>query len=223
MDINMGQPWCPPEESRACRKINARMRSTYRGHIFDGSRSRAFQFESKLERDFLYIALASSSVAEVIEQPAYLEYRDAGGHRRKHVPDALVTMVSGTRIAVALKPAAMVERSQIEQILDLLAKQVGADFADRYVLRTEQHLHPDDVFDAKLILRARGLPDSAADETISELIRTQCGWSRLADLVAASAAGAAGFNAIVRQIGQGRLLVRDGKRISEHCFVRPKY
>lgn len=223
MDSNIGQPWRPPEESRACRKISTRMRSTYRGHIFDGLRSRVFQYESKLERDFLYIALASRSVAEVVEQPTYLEYRDSAGHRRTHVPDALVTMVSGTRIAVALKPAAKVESSQIKQILDFLAKQVGADFADRYVVRTEQHLHPDDVFDARMILRARALPDSTADEAIAELIRIQCGWSRLSDLVEASAAGAAGFNAVVRQIGKGHLVVRDGKRISQSCFVRPKY
>jgi len=223
MDSNIGQPWRPPEESRACRKISTRMRTTYRGHIVDGFRNRIFLYESKLEREFLYIALACYGVADVVEQPARLEYIDAAGRPRVHVPDALVTMTSGTRIAVALKPADKVKSSQIETILNLLAKQVGEDFADRYVLRTEQHLHPDDVFDAKLILRARALTDSAADEAISELIRTQCGWSRLADLVAASTTGAAGFNAAVRQIGQGHLVVRDGKRISENCFVRPKY
>lgn len=212
--------WQPPEPSRASRKIQLRSIASYRGTIVDPTRNRAFDYESQLERDFLYVALASSDVEDVHEQPPAASYVDHTGKRRQHTFDALLTLLGGRRIAVALKPSGRVGKSGIQTTLELIREQVGEAFADRYVLRTERHLHPDDVADARLILRARSLPDPGADRAAADIASTLRGWCRLSDLAQAIAPKGVGFNAVVRRIGAGDLFVKGDARISLNCLVR---
>ncbi|MDQ0507340.1 hypothetical protein [Xanthobacter agilis] len=209
-----------PERSRASRAIALRSIASYRGTIVDPMRNRAFNYESQLERDFLYVALASRDVADVHEQPPPVFYMDHSGRRTQHTFDALLHLHDGRRIAVALKPSGRVTASGIGNTLDLIRAQVGSAFADLYVLRTEQHLHPDDVGDARLILRARGLVDPAVDRIAADFAANLHGWCRLIDLAHAVGPCGSGFNAVVRLIGSGVLVVKDGARISSGCLVR---
>ncbi|WP_454917711.1 hypothetical protein [Xanthobacter sediminis] len=208
-----------PERSRASRAIALRSIASYRGTIVDPVRNRAFNYESQLERDFLYVALASRDVADVHEQPPPVFYMDHSG-RRQHTFDALLHLHDGRRIAVALKPSGRITASGVRNTLDLIRAQVGSAFADLYVLRTEQHLHPDDVGDARLILRARGLVDPAVDRIAADFAANLHGWCRLIDLAHAVGPCGSGFNAVVRLIGSGVLVVKDGARISSGCLVR---
>ena len=149
-----------------------------------------------------------------------MTYLDETGRRACHTFDVLVAMKTGTRIAVDIKPRDKVERSRVAVVQRLIREQVGTDFADKYVVRTEDHLHPDDVADARWILRARRLANAAADAAVASLLPSMHGWCRLSDLVAAAGMGAAAFNAAVRAIANGFIEVRDCARISLDCLVR---
>lgn len=213
---------CFPERSRASRPMPLRSTVSYRGTIVDRTRNRAFNYESLLERDFLYVTLATRDVADVHEQPPAVYYKDQSGRQKKHTFDALLLLRDGRRVAVALKPSGRVARSGIQSTLELIRAQVGPNFADLYVLRTEQHAHPDDAADARLVLRARGFADPMADRIAVELAAKLDGWCRLGDLARAIGAGGSGFNAAVRLIGSGVLIVKDQTRISADCLVRTR-
>lgn len=216
-----GATFTPPEHSRATRRITLRNRSTFRGALVDHMRGREFVYESKLERDFLEIVLADVDVVEVDEQPPAVSYRDRNGVLRTHTFDALVVVKGGRRVAVDVKPRQKVEKSGIRETQRLIRDQVGTAFADVYIVRTEDHMHSADVLDARLVSRARRLPDPDADIAMRELLRHMHGDCRLRDLVDAAGSGAKAFNAAVRLIGARIIEVRDETRISLDSVVRP--
>lgn len=186
----------------------------------DHARNREFVYESLPERGFIYIALANGQVADFHDQPPKVEFVYPDGRPGKHWFDALLTLQDGTRVAVDVKPKNKVEKTGILEIQRLIEEQVGKRFADVYLVRTEDHIHPDDVFDAWLLLRARRLACATSDAVVASLARNLHGWCRLRDLVAAAGIGGAAFNAAVRLIGSGILEVRDCTRVSYDCFVR---
>lgn len=197
-----------------------RSTASFRGSLVDHARNREFVYESKLERGFIYISLASGLVEDYLDQPPMVTFRWPDGSNGEHTFDALLTLKGGTRVEVAVKPKKKVEKTRILEILRLIEEQVGTAFADVYLLRTEDHIHPDDVYDAQLLLRARRLACGASDGVIANLASGLHGWCRLRDLVAASGIGGGAFNAAVRLIGDGVLEVRDCARVSYECFVR---
>lgn len=197
-----------------------RSTASFRGSLVDHARNREFVYESKLERGFVYISLASGLVEDYLDQPPPVDFVDGDGRKARHTFDALLTLRDGTRAAVDMKPKKKVDRSRILEVHRLVEEQVGAAFADIFLLRTEDHVHPDDVYDAQLLLRARRLACGASDAVVAKLASSLHGWCRLRDLVAASDIGGDAFNAAVRLIGDGVLEVRDCARISYECFVR---
>lgn len=212
--------WAAPEPSRASRNFALRSTASYRGSLVDHGRNRQFNFESLLELDHLYIALTHNEVADVEEQPSPITYVGPDGQPAIHTFDALVTLKNGRRIAVDVKPRSKVERSGIRTVQRLIRDQIGTGFADAFVVRTEDHLHPDDVWDARWTMRARRLADPRADAAVQALLPCLHTWCRLRDFVAAVGIEAAGFNAAVRLIALGLLEVRDRVRITHDCFVR---
>ncbi|WP_292516637.1 hypothetical protein [Mesorhizobium sp.] len=200
--------------------MSLRSTASYRGTVVDHARNREFVYESKLERGFIYISLASSLVEDYLDQPPPVEYSDENGRLAMHTFDAFVDLVDGTRAAVDVKPKSKVVKSGVLQVQRLIEQQHGKSVADVYLVRTEDHIHPDDEADAKLLLRARRLLCEKADAVVAGLAVGLHGWCRLRDLVAASGIGGDAFNAIVRLIGIGGLEVWDDARISYECFVR---
>ncbi|WP_294642439.1 hypothetical protein [uncultured Aureimonas sp.] len=214
------ESWLPPEPSRASRAIALRSTASYRGSIVDAATNREHLFESDLEQGFIHIALASPEVVELHEQPPAVAFIDDDGRRAEHTFDALLVTRSGERVAIDVKPRSKIGRSRILDIQRRIREQVGTRFADRYLVRTEDHIHPDDVADARLVLRARRLADPAADAAIAEALPFLAGWCRLVDLVDAIGGGSAAFNAAVRALGSGVLSARGDARISIDAFVR---
>lgn len=188
--------------------------------MVDHTRNREFVYESKLERGFILISLASGLVEDYLDQPPPVDFVDEDGRMATHTFDALVTLTDGTRAPVDVKPKKKVVRSRILEIHRLIEKQFGSTFADVFLLRTEDHVHPDDVYDAQLLLRARKLACAAADAVVAKLASDLHGWCRLRDVVAASGIGGAAFNAAIRLVADGALEVRDCARVSYKCFVR---
>lgn len=182
--------------------------------------NREYLYESKTERGFIYISLASDLVVDYLDQPPPVTFRWPDGRKGEHTFDALLTFKDGTRAAVDVKPKEKVDKSLILKVQRLIEEQVGKAFADIYLLRTEDHVHPDDVYDAQLLLRARRLACAASDSIVAKLADGLHGWCRLHDLVATSGIGGDAFNAAVRLIGDGALEVRDCARVTYECFVR---
>jgi len=197
-----------------------RSTASYRGLVVDHVRNREFVYESLLERGFIYISLASGLIEDYLDQPPPVEFLNGAGKMAEHTFDARIILKDGTRLAVDVKPKKKVEKSGILEVQRLIEQQVGKDFADVYLLRTEDHIHPDDVADAQLVLRARRFACATSDATVATLVNGLNGWCRLRDLVAASGLGGDAFNAAVRLIGDGLIEVRGNARISYECFIR---
>lgn len=215
----MGKHWNPPVPSTALRKINLRSRASYRGSVLDPTTNRELAFESKIERDLFVVLSIREDVASIDEQSPVVTYRDSEGNHT-HTFDALVTMTDGRRIAVDVKPLARVASSGIEEIHRAIREQHGRLVADDFIIRTEAHVHPADVADAELILRARREPDPAADDLVIGLVAPTGGEYRVADLVTASGLGSAAFNAIARLVGSDVLSVVGDDRLSHASRVK---
>ncbi|MEO3998877.1 hypothetical protein [Mesorhizobium sp. CAU 1732] len=157
---------------------------------------------------------------DYLDQPPLVTFRWPDGSKGEHTFDALLTLKDTTRVAVDVKPKTKVQKSRILEVQRLIEEQIGKAFADVYLLRTEDHIHPDDVYDARMLLRARRLACAASDAVVAKLVGGLHGWCRLRDLVAVSGIGGNAFNAAVRLIGDGMLEVRDCARVSYECFVR---
>lgn len=158
-------------------------------------------------------------VEEIKEQPPAVVFYDDDGEERSHIFDFLVRR-SGRRIAVDIKPSEKVQKSGVERVQELIKQQLGASVADQFIVRTEQHLHPDDVHDAELVARARRLPDAEADKVVLELISALAGRACIDAIVERTGLGAKAFNALVRLIGDRVLEVCDGARITPNATVR---
>lgn len=211
-DCPAGDRWSPPLPSIASRRPALWGRGSVRGWIVDPAANRELVFESTLERGMAELLAARRDVSQVIDQPPAVTYVDRTGRSRRHTFDFLAVMQSGTRIAFAVKPSAKVERSGIEDVIHQIRTQLGTGFADRFLLRTEQHITRDRIFNARLILRARKCRDHRAIETVRRLFPNP-GTVRIADLVRASGLGAAAFNSVVGLIDEGFLTPVGNARI----------
>ncbi|WAJ29431.1 hypothetical protein [Antarcticirhabdus aurantiaca] len=211
--------WQPPLPSLSTRKINYRSQVSKRIVDVDHVTNRVIVSESGLEAGFTDILRATCSYLHLQEQPAPVTYIGPDGRDVTHTFDAFMTMPDGLRIAFDVKPREFVESSGLRLQHELIEAQVGSAFADRYLIRTEDHIHPDDVLDARTILRARRLPDAAADAAVAHLASGLSGWMRIRELVELTGLRAAAFNAIARLVGARGLAVRDGERILPASFV----
>ena len=164
-----------------------------------------FLFESSNELKFLWILQASPMFDELWEQPPAIGYVDDEGVRRSHTFDFFARTHCGLRVYFDFKPKERVESSGIRNVHRSIRQQHGTTYADRMLLRTEDHIHPDDVADAFTVLRARRMRCAVADEAIANLVATMNGWVRVRDLVAASGLAARAYNAVARMIGAGVL------------------
>ncbi|RXF67956.1 hypothetical protein [Hansschlegelia zhihuaiae] len=209
-----------PHPTLATRSISSSSPYNYRGHIVDHERNIELTFESGLERNALWLWLASTAIVMIQEQPAAVEYFDDDGVLHHHTFDFLAVTHAGRRALVDVKPAALVERSNIVFVQQLIREQYGTSLADRYLIRTEQHMHPDDVADAKAVLRACWVPDPDADAKVSKLVQQTSGWLLIDDLVNASGLKAAGYNAVLRLIRARHLKTSANKPISYDAHVR---
>lgn len=209
----------PPSPSLASRQISLTSRGSYRHTLVDASANRIIRCESRLERNFFIILLARRDISELVEQPPAVKFIDDYGRQHLHTFDGLATTTDGVRIAIDIKPAHRVRPSGLLDVHRAIKAQVGAAFADRYVIRTEEHIHPTDVANSSTVLRARRLPDRSADIAVRDLADRLTGWCRLGDLVAASEAGASAFDAVVRLIDEGVLTVREQALISYDCQI----
>lgn len=157
-----------PEPSRACRDVVRRSKASLRGSLIAKlpafERPRVIQFESMLEYRFLCMMLVRKDVHDILDQPPAIRYRRADGSFATHVFDFLVTLASGERIAVAIKPMDRVVRRDFITDLSHIASAVPKHFAHRIKLVTDHQLDKRTAADAaRQVMRCRpALTEDAA-------------------------------------------------------------
>lgn len=133
-----------PEPSRASRDVVRRSKASLRGSMIAKlpafERPRVIQFKSMLEYRFLCLTLLRPDVDDILEQPPAIRYRRADGSTASHIFDFLVTLTSGERIAVAIKPAERVIQRDFITELRHIAAATPKHFANRIKLVTDEQL-----------------------------------------------------------------------------------
>lgn len=185
----------------------------------DNPRPRKIWFESWPEYKCLLLLLAMADVYSIRDQPPKIRYRNGVGKLCSHTFDYLVTMASGERVAIAVKPAALVVRRGFIDELGYVAAAVPLAYADRVVLVTEKNLNTDEVANAEMLHAFRRQPDQAADEAIVGIIEGLTGRVAIGHLVEASGLGARGFRAVVRAIYDGKLSAPRQQKITHATMV----
>ncbi len=198
--------------SRSSRRINARARVSGRGMLAcqlpSWAQTRRVVYESILEMKVLHLLLARPDIWDLWEQPERIRYFDADQNSKFTVFDFLITLRCGRKIALAVKPAAIVERTGFRQELELIRESTPLSFADDIVLVTDRSFTPADARNAERLQEFRRAPDAEADQIIEELLLGLRSETTIAELVASSGLDGRGFRAAFRAIysGAARLL-----------------
>ncbi|MFB9223378.1 hypothetical protein [Paracoccus cavernae] len=149
-----------PDPSRASRDVIRRSRASLRGSMIAKVPAfpypRVIQFESMLEYRFLCMTLVRPDIHDILEQPPAIHYRRGDGSDASHVFDFVVTLSSGERIAIAIKPADRVVQRDFVTELGCVAAAMPKHFAHRVKLITDEQLNRRAAAEAaRLVMRSR--------------------------------------------------------------------
>lgn len=203
----------PPRPSRGTRGPFRPNRGSSRARIVGGTVPTEMRMESGLEKKAAYVLLADPEVVDIREQPPAIDYVEADGTPVSYTWDAIVSLRSGTRILVAIKPETIALKTGLRERIARFAAQTPRSVADKAVLITGEKLPRDLVHDAMLIQSVRRDPDRSADVTVRTFVAGLAGTVTVATIVAATGLGALGFRATVRLVADGTLAVVGGGRI----------
>jgi hypothetical protein len=168
----------------------------------------------------LYLLSMMPQVRQVIDQPPAVAYIDDSGIPRRHTFDFLIVLENGTRILIAVKPAAKVVRSGLRRNVELICEQLPPGIADRINIITDADFTYADRYNAQQAFECARFPITEHDEAIARITQDMLGAVKIADLVETSGLGGAGFRAIIRLITRGTLApVLPGGRIMSDSYV----
>lgn len=205
-----------PGEHRSSRNVHSKSRGACRPSVV--VHDREVMCESGTERDAALSMAADRDVIDLREQPPAVTWFDAEGTPRRHTFDFLATLRSGKKIAIAVKPIAVVKRTRFLETLGLIARHVPRSFADGVKLVTDENLPLDHVHNAVLLKHSLRSSNAAHDDLIKSLLGEH-GLSSIAQIVAASGLEGQAFQAIVRLIASGAVSVIDNARISYDAVI----
>lgn len=197
--------------SRSNRRINPRGRSG-RGAIVcrlpNWQFDRRVIFESILEMHVLLLLLARRDTIDLWEQRGPIRYTDAHDATRHTYFDFVVKLACGKMLAIAVKPAAIVEEHGFRQELELIKAATPLSFADDVVLVTDRSFTPAEARNAQRLHEFRRYPDVEADAAIASLLADLDTPTTIADLVQKSGLDGRGFRAAFRALftGQAKVL-----------------
>ncbi|MEN8832036.1 hypothetical protein [Pacificibacter sp.] len=183
-----------------------------------GQNRRVVMVESNLEFKWAIILDADPNVKSIREQ-VKMEWSDAG-KMRNHYFDFVVTMHSGQKAALIVKPA---KRARSEKFLwetrEIAAQVARTGFAEETRVLTEDCVDPVTLSNARLF-RSVCDADVHADEMANALIKGLVGAAPIFELTARLELGARGFRAMVRLISTGRLELLHHEVISPETLVK---
>ncbi|MDP4032014.1 MAG: TnsA endonuclease N-terminal domain-containing protein [Pseudorhodobacter sp.] len=219
-------PYQPPRRSRATRSFAARSKSSVRGFLFAHlpaqDRPRQIIYESNLERRVLLTFLARRDLVDIWDQPPAIPYRAETGSIRHHTPDFLVTLQTGLRLAIAVKPLAAVERLGFRNELAHVRRATSPAYADELVLVTDADLNDADVRNAELLHIARQRLDADARQVIRRILADLRREQTFASIVAQSGLAEHGWAAMICAIHAGEASTDRGRRIGHQTLVYPR-
>jgi len=214
-----GEVWTPPQPSKGERRFKLTSKGSVRGFVvIDGVR---VKFESRAEYKAFLVIRSRPDTLRMVEQSPRVQYLDGAGKIRTHVFDCKVWRRDGSIVAVDVKPAAKVESSGIRETHSLIAGQISPKIASRLLVFTERMYTPADFYNAELMLGVARQHCLEDDEAILKLVARMKGPMKIGDLVAKSGRFGYGFNAIVRAIAAGRLVMTERRRIDYAAVVAP--
>lgn len=139
------------------------------GNFISVKNNTHIEFESQLERDYIYLLEFDSKVEQYIEQPLRLEYFDSN-NRRFYTPDFYIKYLDGTEIVVEIK-----QKKDLEENFHLYKKKFKAmeDFCLKnnmaFYVKTELDFPVDVLFNAKFLIPYKNpvtKPNSADEELL---------------------------------------------------------
>ena len=222
-NIRSDRPWSEimvdRKPSVSSRQMTLHSAFSVHGYTFiDG---RITWYESVLERCAALLGRLRPDILDVAEQPPAVEYVDDDGVRRRHTFDFKFT-TTDLRVLTAVKPSAMVAKTGVGRIVELVAEQVSPVIADEVSLFTEEMLTETDLLNAEVVnlaTRDEWPEDDAAVEKVLAKLKKE---TTIGDLVDRSRLGAYGFDAVVRAIDAGKLgLVEYGPLEFDAIVVKP--
>lgn len=166
-------------------------------------------YESILERCCALLARLRPDIVEVAEQPPPIVYVDDQGIRRPHTFDFKFTTTGIGRVLTAVKPSALVEKTGVDRVVELVAEQVSPSIADQVSLFTEQMLTETDLLNAETVNLATRDEWPDDDAAIAKVVAKLKGETTIGDLVDRSRLGGYGFDAVVRAIDARKLSLVD--------------
>lgn len=214
-------------DSVASRKIVTGSRGAFSVNVYNVG-SRQIGCESYTE----YLALRTiltlrNDIITVEEQIPPFTYTDERGKTRQHYLDFRVTLASGERIGIAVKPEAVARRREFRQTLRLIARAMPKSVADRIDLITDKMIPPElrsfvaAVESARADQQHRPAQTAADDAAATKVIATMAGAWTLGHLQRAiGLPDGRGFRAVVRAIASGMLSMPDGFRLADDEYVR---
>lgn len=108
------------------------------------------QFESSLERDYVYLLEYDDNIREYCEQPIIIEYLDKG-FQRKYIPDFLVKNYNGDIILIEVKYQKDLLLND-NQIKFRAAKEFCLKNGLNFKVITEKEIRNDLLFNAKFLI-----------------------------------------------------------------------
>lgn len=178
-------------------------------------------YESMLERCAALLGRLRPDILDVAEQPPPVWFVDDEGVRRHHTFDFKFT-TTARRVLTAVKPSAMVAKTGVGRIVELVAEQVSPAIADEVSLFTEEMLTETDLLNAEVVnlaTRDEWPEDDAAVEKVLAKLKKE---TTIGDLVDRSRLGAYGFDAVVRAIDARKLgLVEYGPLEFDAIVAKP--
>lgn len=211
-----GEVWTPPQPSKGERTFKLTSKGSVRGFVvLDGVR---VNFESRAEYKACLVIRARPDTVRVVEQSPRVQYLDGVGKLHTHVFDLKVFRRDGSIVAVDVKPAARVESSGIRETHSLIARQISPKIASRLLVFTERMYTRADFYNSELMLGVGRQHCPEDDEAILKLVARMKGPMKIGDLVAKSRLNGYGFNAVVRAIAGGRLVLTE-RRLIDYAAV----
>lgn len=211
--------------SRATRRPPARSRASCRGTIsarlHGQPHSRKLIFESHLELQVLHLLLARPDVVDIWDQPPSICYIDGEGRAKDHFFDFLITLQSDERFALAVKPAAIVERRAFRPELQRIREATPFDFADEVLLVTDRSFTSAEARNAERLHEFRRHPDPEADAAILDVLQSLTSERTIAECVEASRLEGRGFRAAFRALYSGAARALDMGDIQPNTRILP--
>lgn len=196
-----------------------RSKASFRGTLINIRTHREIHYESVLERDAYYIAMADPNVVMIYDQPPPVRYQSDDGKLHDHWFDILIQRQDGLRIAIDIKPERMVEKSGILELHKLIRLQSRDFGADVIALRTERQITRQRAKNAQYVIW--GMANSTAPDRIAaRLSLEKIGGKATIGQVVSLGDGAPVFRAaVISLIGSGEVQVDKEKAIDDNTVL----